>query len=309
MLLLGNEAAAQQRYEDAERYFKGALELDSCFAPAWNNRGSLMHKQARFKEAIPYYTRAIACDPDYLTPLLNRANSEISARNYDQALKSLYSYRIAGGDSIAVDILEGLAYWRAHQYEAATKSYKRLVGKANTPEFLVNVANTYIQRKQYDSASLYCQQALQLDSIFPEAINASGLIQVGQGNLLKAEQIFTSMLRRNENDAYANSNLGYLRLLQNDLAGALKYIDKSILMDAENAWAYRNKGIVLLRQERYQEALRLLLRAEQSDPLTEGLKPALAEVYYKLGASEKACAYVNAAKAQGEKVTIAGCGP
>ena len=72
---------------------------------------------------------------------------------------------------------------------------------------------------------------------------------------------------------------------------ALADIDLSITLDPYNGWAYRNKGIYYLMQKRYEDAVRLLKRAESSDSFIEKIYYYLGDAYDKQHDKQRACDY------------------
>ncbi|MFZ2906665.1 MAG: tetratricopeptide repeat protein, partial [Cyclobacteriaceae bacterium] len=64
-LLKGNAALEDQHDDVAVRYFNEALQIDSCFADAHNNLGTVYFRQREYSRALEYYTRSIACNPDF----------------------------------------------------------------------------------------------------------------------------------------------------------------------------------------------------------------------------------------------------
>ena len=70
---------------------------------------------------------------------------------------------------------------------------------------------------------------------------------------------------------------------------ALKDINESIVIEPENQWAYRNKGIYYLGMGDYSNAERLLRQAIQMDGSLSMAHFHLAQVYLKKGDADSAC--------------------
>ena len=73
------------------------------------------------------------------------------------------------------------------------------------------------------------------------------------------------------------------------MENALSDINLSITLDPYNGWAYRNKGIYYLMTKKYEDALRLLQRAESIDPFIEKIYFYLGDAYYKNGNRKQGC--------------------
>jgi tetratricopeptide (TPR) repeat protein len=68
-------------------------------------------------------------------------------------------------------------------------------------------------------------------------------------------------------------------------------IDLSITIDPYNGWAYRNKGIYYLMEQKYNDAVRLLKRAESGDSFIEKIYFFLGQAYEKQHDRRTACEY------------------
>src|SRR5688572_3138964 len=70
-LIQSNDMVNKQNGERAERFLKEAIKLDSCFADAWNNLGTLYFNQMKYDEALVYYDNAVRCKPDSIDGYFN----------------------------------------------------------------------------------------------------------------------------------------------------------------------------------------------------------------------------------------------
>lgn len=73
-------------HHDAERMYKGALDLDDEAIPVLNNLAMLLEEQGRLTEAIDYYQIAIEIDPGIASVHANLANAYVLAARRQDAL-------------------------------------------------------------------------------------------------------------------------------------------------------------------------------------------------------------------------------
>jgi tetratricopeptide (TPR) repeat protein len=87
-LIQSNDMVKKQNIEQAERFLLEALKIDSCFADAWNNLGTIYFDQRKYDEAIHYYDNAVQCDPGFFDGYFNRANAAFELNEHYRALNS-----------------------------------------------------------------------------------------------------------------------------------------------------------------------------------------------------------------------------
>src|SRR5205085_10053739 len=85
-LEIGNATMAQSNADQAIYYYEQALAVDSCYADALNNIGTVHYKAHRFDEAIHFYSKAIICRPSFYLAYFNRANTMLGSRKYIEPL-------------------------------------------------------------------------------------------------------------------------------------------------------------------------------------------------------------------------------
>src|SRR5690606_35830241 len=107
--------------------------------------------------------------------------------------------------------------------------------------------------------------ALRLEPEKPNAYNTVALISTDEGQYDRAMDYVGKALVLKPDDPYFLNNRAYVLLMMNRLPEAFTDIDKSIVGDPRNAWAYRNKGIYYYRSGDYANAVRLLQRALEMD--------------------------------------------
>jgi tetratricopeptide (TPR) repeat protein len=307
-LAQGTEMAKIRNHEEAEHFFKGAIELDSCFADAWNNLGTLYFSQQRYEPAIEQYTHAIACKPDYWDAWLNRANAKYEAHEYYSALEDLKKLEKHKPDTAALYFMEGVVYTRLWQQrlgklDNALVAFRqaRKLDRANI-EIAINEGTVFFYMKQYDSARAVLQKVLASNPREANALNVLAMIEIDQKNYTAAQEWLARALALEPNNAYFLNNRGYVYLLTGHTDQALADIDRSISTDPYNGWAYRNKGIYYIGIKRYADALRVLKQAEKLDPYIDNLYSYLSEAYFQNKDIKLACEAYRKSQERGDVV-------
>jgi tetratricopeptide (TPR) repeat protein len=292
LLLQGNEMIEQKNYEQAERYYQGAVALDSCFADAWNNLGTVEYTRGNLDGAAAKYSRAIECNPDLMEAYLNRANTYYESGEVYNALKDLDRVEKQLPDTTTLHLLRGLVFTRMKRYAEAKHSFKKGLSKdpANS-DLMVNIGNILYFERDYDSARLYLGKLVDEGITQPNAYNTLALIEAETGNYPIALRHISKALELDPSNAYFLNNRGYIRLLMGEAISALQDINESITLDPYNPWAYRNKGILSFEAKDLNEALRLLKHAETIDPTITDLNYYLGEVYWASNEKSMACNY------------------
>lgn len=303
LLLQGNEMIEQKNYEQAERYYQGSIALDSCFADAWNNLGTVDYTRGNLDGAVSKYSRAIDCDPDFIEAYLNRANTYYESGEVYNALKDLDKVEKKLPDTTALHLLRGLVFTRMKQYPEAKRSFRRgLMRDPQNSDLMVNIGNILYFERDYDSARLYLGKLVDDGIRQPNAYNTLALIEAETGNYPAALRYIGEALELDPSNAYFLNNRGYIRLLMGEAITALQDINESIMLDPYNAWAYRNKGILAYETKDLNEALRLLKHAESLDPTIAELNYYLGEVYWASNDKGMACTYFEKSRSVNDRL-------
>lgn len=71
----GNDDMVKENYEDAIVNYDKAIELNSSFVSAWNNKGIALSRLKRYEDAINCYDKAIEIEPSHANAWYNKAKA------------------------------------------------------------------------------------------------------------------------------------------------------------------------------------------------------------------------------------------
>lgn len=296
LLIQGNEKIRDQEYEQAEKFFLSALKLDSCFADALNNLGTVEQRRRNMGSAIQYYSQAIRCNDKFFLAYINRANAYFENNQFPEALADARLAATIHPDSVSALEIQALARWKMHDEKYATVLFRKILASDETDlNALINLGTLYSYLKNFDSAAYFLDRAATVGTNDPRVINARAMLSASAGDPGRALQWIDEALKAVPDDAYFLNNKGYILLLLGRHDEGLALIDQSIASDPYNGWAYRNKGIYHLKKKNFPEALRLLQMAERIDRGIEDLQYWIGEALIASGRDEEGCVYMREA--------------
>jgi tetratricopeptide (TPR) repeat protein len=76
----------QGRYEEAIAYYDKALAIDPNDVDALNYKGAALYRQGKHQEAITYFDKALAIDPNYVPALTYKGIYVYDLERYDEAI-------------------------------------------------------------------------------------------------------------------------------------------------------------------------------------------------------------------------------
>lgn len=286
----GNLAYANDNLIEAIRFYDEAIAKDSAFVDAWNNKGLVQMKQAKYDEAIYSFDRAVQYKPDYGEALLNNARANLAVHQHFAALEQLAQLAEVWPDTSLLYFIQGLIHSEMGQTNTALSDFLKAQKLDSTnAEIPVNIANLYYHKHQSDSAIKFLQLAIQINANQPHAYNILAMVYAYQKQDEDALQAINTAISLDKHDAYFVNNKGFILLRLKRLEEAAENIIQSMKMDPYNGWVYRNLGLLRYEEKNYTEAARLLEKAMDIDKSIENIYADLAAAYYSMGNKIKAC--------------------
>jgi len=212
------------------------IQLDKKIAIVYYNRGLLYSKQENenkiisdYDEAISDFTQAIKLDPNFPEAYYNRG--------------FLYSHQADNNYNKAIN-----------DYSKAIKLKPDYAGAYNNRGVL------YRKQGDKDKAFSDYNEAIRLDPNFADAYFNRGNFYLKNGDDDKAISDYTETIKSDNNYTDAYSNRGSLYFKNGDDDKAISDHTESIRLDPNSANHYNNRGEALLLSEKYQLALKDLVK-------------------------------------------------
>lgn len=288
--LQGNQALENNEYKNAIEYYNKALAIDPEHAFSYNNRGVARYEDGHPYEALQDYNQAILRKPNYYESIQNRANVYQEIGKYDKAIEDLEYLIQAYPDSTIFYFQKGLVQTYKADYESARSSF--LIAKeqdSTDPEIEINLATLDYYEGDYSGSKDKLQRVLQEFFGLAMAWNTLNQVYIAQEKYDSALYAINKALEIEQNEGIFLNNRGFTYLMLDSLETGLEDINKSILQDPQNQWAYRNKAIYYIKSDEPDLAIPYLEDLQDKNELIDDKYYYLGIAYQMKGQTKKAC--------------------
>lgn len=136
----------------ATRELERAVEIAPQFAAAWNHLGTIAYQTRHFEEAEKYFRTALDANPEMYEPLVNLGGVLVTTRNFDEAWKVNVEAVLARPNDALAHSQLGITYLYLNKLDLAEKHLLESLsidpGHFSHPQ--IHLAEVYLRRK--DSA-------------------------------------------------------------------------------------------------------------------------------------------------------------
>lgn len=181
--------------DDAIKYFKKTLSLDSSYYLALNALGLAYSIKGELQEAVNYYNKCLEVNP-----------------SFSEARNNL-----------------GTVYQELGYLDKAEEEFKRVVADqtyASKELAYFNLGRLYYLRNEFDKALYFAENAIMTNNRFAMAFNLKGLVLEKQEKIQEALIFFEKAVKIVPEDVNFNFNLGAAYFKDNQFARAKEIFEK-----------------------------------------------------------------------------------
>ena len=264
---------AQNKVDEAKKYFKRALDINPTFVHSLNNLGVCAIRQENFTEAEKYFSAAMDAVGNYVGAYENLACSYIMQKKHEQAyeilkkakykqlkLDDLWDHKIGWLLIELKRIPEAVEWYRSKIIQESKNDLLynnlgvcyRILGKIDEAERnFLKAVNLFIERKQ--RVALYDQ----LKSFYNLA-----RVAIDKGNLDLLGKVVDNLLRIKPKDPFGLYLQGTYHSLSEDYVKAKEYYEEALSINRQIPELYPDYAFVLEAiEKKYDEAEAVLKEA------------------------------------------------
>jgi len=317
----------QGKNAEAEAAWRIYLKAHSANAEAYAHIGLLEARQEHYKEAVPFYRKALALNPNFPGLRLNLGLALFKGGELKLAIEQfkllLKTATPGSAEAQRLTILLGMAHYGVGEYgEAAPYLKNAAAADAQNLQLRLALAHSCLWSKQYPCVMDTYHEILTLNAESAEADMLAGEALDEMKDTPGAIQQFRAAVRANPQEPDVHYGLGYLLWTQmqypeaasefqaelennpdhvdamlylGDTQIALKHpeiaqplLEKVLRVDAKQALAHLDLGIVYADTGRNDDALKELKEAERLDPESVNVRWRLGRLYRSMGKTDEA---------------------
>lgn len=182
----GVQQYLDKEYSKAEVSFNKSIDLNSNFAPAYNNIGLLYNESGKFSEASEYFNKAFQLDPSFVYQK-NQIKALFNDEKYQQVTESLNDINVIDIDA-ELNLISGLAYFNISNLNKASEYLSQL--DENVKTYNVHLAQAIIAGASggHREAAAYFSKALDIKSTNEVLLNrAIAFLESGEYDLAEKD--------------------------------------------------------------------------------------------------------------------------
>lgn len=267
-------------YDNAERKYRKALELNPKSVKAHKNLGYILLDKGMHKEGMVHMSEVIKLDPNRADAHYNLGLAMLRQGKPDEAI-AYFSKTVQlepdSSDYVDAHYNLGVASARHERFDEAVRHYLKAVQlKPDYADAHYNLGVALAAQGKFDEAVKHWLKTVQIKPDYADAHYNLGQAMLRRGKPDEAVKHWSKAVQLRPDDAKIHYNLGVTLARQGKSDEAIKHYLTAVRIKPDYADAHVNLGAILSRQGKLDEAVRHLSEAVQ-------IKPDHAEAHYNLG--------------------------
>ncbi len=220
---LGAALAGAGRYEEAIAEYKRALQLKPL-PEVRLNLALAYYKTGKLSSAVAELKRVREEMPGDLRPVMLEADCYLRLGENKRVIELLTPVQQPNGDDLATVYMLGTALVRDGQTERGQILIDRILKNGDSAEARLLLGTTRLMVNDFSGALVDLQRAVELNPNLPEVYAYYGVALLSTGDQAGAQEAFERALRDDANNFDANLRMGLLLRKDEKYDEALKYI-------------------------------------------------------------------------------------
>jgi predicted O-linked N-acetylglucosamine transferase (SPINDLY family) len=264
---LAKALSASGREQEALPHHQKVATLDPNNIEAWHNYARSLTNVGQLQNAIAALDRALSLQPNSIETLLNKVYILKLLKRYEDALTVLDLVLQAIPLDFEVLLNKGGILQALGRDEDAVEVYKKILAvKPDQVMALINMGIARIALKQYDEALASLNQAQVLEPTNPTIFFNIGLALYGLERFLEALETYDKALaiKRDFIDAWYSRSTALASFKRYE--DAIESCDEGLKLDPTHPGLLTNRGAALFALKEYERALKMYDRALSNAP-------------------------------------------
>jgi len=249
--------AQKKEYGEALRALDQAIQLDSELAAAHSNRGRVLLTLGPEKasEALKSFDRALELKPDEIDTLRDKAYALRASGRVEDELEIYTKMSQLNSEEWGIWLRLGDLQLEVGDFKSAISSYDSSI------ELKDDLVPAYVRRAialaldgRLDQAIKSAETATKLDPENPETWLIRGDVNLRAGKHKAAMKSLKKASALDPTDASVENTMGMVSYKDGKLGDAAKHLRRAIIRRKKYPTALRNLGLILMEQEKWEEA-------------------------------------------------------
>ncbi|HUL72425.1 MAG TPA: tetratricopeptide repeat protein [Vicinamibacterales bacterium] len=300
-ILLGNALAGLKKFDEALAEFQEAQSLNPADDRAYTNSGVLLqYALKKPEEAEASFRKAVDAAPKSVTARMALASFLWSAKRFAEAEATLKAALEIDPNNTDANRALGTFYMASGRIPEAEPYFQSAAQHAQTSQDTLALADYYVAANKLPEARKVLSGLAADTKSFAVATIRLASLDAMEGNRAQAHEKLRSVTDRYPKDMLARLLDARLLLMDGKRDDALKAATAIVTDDPngrESADAYLLIGGIQTSLDKYDEAVRAFEEVSKRQARPLAAQVALAALYMKSGALDKAMTYVQQAQA------------